>query len=96
MNEGRDRAREPMMQVAVAENTATAQMIQDLLGQAGIRSLLKNTNDASQFTGGSLPFTLQIFVLEGDAAAAEVLLADERPVPARQLGSGRRRYRKRT
>lgn len=97
MNEPRDRSHEPLVQAAVAENPATAQMIQDLLRQAGIRSMVKNTNDASPFLGGSaLSFTLEIFVLEGDAVAAEAILSDNRPAPPPRLGPGRRRYRKRS
>ncbi len=85
------------MQVAVAENPATAQMIQDLLRQAGIHSLAKNTDSAFSVTGVStLPFTIEIFVLEGDAGIAEAILSESRPSRPEQLPAPKRRYRKRS
>ncbi len=98
MNLGRDTAHERLVQVAVAENPATAQMIQDLLRQAGIRSLVKNTDSLFSVTGGmgGMPFTIEVFVLEGDAPAAEAILADERPARTEQIASPRKRYRKRS
>jgi hypothetical protein len=74
---GRDRSREPLVKLAVAENPATGQMIKQLLEEAGIRSLVKNT-DALGVIGGSLwtsPFSVQIFVLAGDEPAAQAALA---------------------
>jgi hypothetical protein len=97
LSEQRDRAREPLVQVAVAENPATAQMIQDLLKQAGVRSLAKNTDSAFSVTGvASLPFTIEIFVLEGDAGVAEAILSDSRPARPEQLPAPKRRYRRRS
>ncbi len=95
MSVQRDRSHEPLVQVAVAENPATAQMIQDLLQQYHIRSMTKNTDGAFTVTGG-LPFSIEIYVLEGDAGAAEAVLSEHRPAPPQQLPPPRRRYRKRT
>ncbi len=85
------------MPVAVAENPATAQMVQDLLKQAGIRSMVKNTDSLASITGGvgGMPFTIEVYVLEGDAGTAEAILADEHPARPEQIAAPRRRYRKR-
>lgn len=84
MTEGRDRARERLVRVAVAENTITAEMIRETLAQAGIRSMLKNRDGAAVVFGGGLAgsWSLEVWVLEGDADAAAVLLGGPPPPPA--------------
>lgn len=81
-SEQRDRRSERLVRVAIAENAAAARLIQDELEAAGIRSLLKNRDATALALGGAppAPFTLEIFVLEGDADAASALL-DGGPVP---------------
>ena len=81
MTEKRDLARERLVRVAVAENPATAQLIRDALGDAGIRSMLRNRDNASAYLGSvAAPFALEIYVLEGDADVASALLGNS-PVP---------------
>ncbi len=82
MSPERDRAREPLVRVATAENPATADMLLDALKHAGIPAMSKNV-DPLQAYGLALPFTQEIFVLEGDAAAAEAVLGFSRPAPKR-------------
>ena len=81
MAETRDRARERLVRVAVAETLITAQMLQEQLAQAGIRSMLKNRDGTAVAMGGSYaqPFAMELFVLEGDADAASALLGGPPP-----------------
>jgi hypothetical protein len=84
---GRDRSREPLVKLAVAENPATGELIRQLLQDAGVPSLVKNT-DALGVLIGSLwtsPFAMQIFVLSGDEAAAHEALAAAGFDPSRTL-----------
>lgn len=97
MSEPRDRRRERLVRVAIAENPATAAVIQDTLEQAGIRSMLKN-RDALAVTWGSQggPFSAEVYVLEGDADLASALLGGETraalPPPALEEKKRRRRW----
>jgi hypothetical protein len=94
----RDRSREPLVKLAVAENPATGEMIRALLEQAGIPSLVKNT-DALGVLAGPLwtsPFSVQIFVLAGDEPAAQAALAAAGFDTSTTLAlPQRRRYRRR-
>jgi len=90
--------RDPLVQVAVAENIATADMIRDGLQATGIRALIKNIDPLSTLTGGGfggLPYSFEIYVLESDAAAADVVLGKTAPPKRAQLPSGRHTYRRR-
>lgn len=93
----RDRSREPLVKIAVAENPATAELIRQILENAGIRCLIKNTDALGVIYGSGLTasYALQVFVLQGDETAALAALGDDRsgalpppPLPPR------RRYRK--
>jgi hypothetical protein len=92
----RDLARERLVRVAVAENPATAQLICDALTEAGIRSMLRNRDNASAYLGSlAAPFALEVYVLEGDADAASALLGDSTvPVPLPPAQGGRRTKRR--
>lgn len=94
----RDRSREKLVKVAVAENSATAELIKQTLAEANVPCLIKNTSALGVIYGGGLTgaFALQIFVLEGDEAAALEALGGPPPsaLPAPALPP-RRRYRKR-
>jgi hypothetical protein len=91
----RDRARERLVRVAVAENETTARLIHDELLRAGIRSLVKNADPTSAVYGGvAAPWALEVYVLEGDVAAATTLLGGARapePLPPPALGAAPRR-----
>jgi hypothetical protein len=66
------------VRIAVAENPATAELVKQELADAGINSMTKNT-DALGVMSGSLwssPFSVEIFVLSGDEAAAQKVLVD--------------------
>lgn len=99
MTEQRDIERERLVRVAVAENAATAQIIRDTLATAGIRSLLRNRDNASAYLGSlAAPFTLEVYVLEGDAGAASALLdatsvPGPRPLPQAKAKPRKRRLR---
>ena len=94
----RDRGREKLVKIAVAENPPTAELIKQTLAGANIPCLIKNTDALGVIYGASLTgaFALQIFVLEGDEAAALEALGGPPPdeLPAPSLPP-RRRYRKR-
>jgi Putative prokaryotic signal transducing protein len=75
----RDRSREPLVRIAVAENPATAELVKQELAEAGIQCMAKNT-DALGVMSGSLwssPFSVELFVLSGDEAAAQRVLAEK-------------------
>jgi Putative prokaryotic signal transducing protein len=75
----RDRSREPLVRIAVAENPATAELVRQELADAGIQCMAKNT-DALGVMSGSLwssPFSVEMFVLSGDEAAAQQVLAEK-------------------
>jgi len=73
----RDKSREPLVKIAVAENPATADLVQQVLAEAGIHCLAKNTDPLGVMYGTlwSSPFSVQIFVLWGDESAAQAALA---------------------
>jgi hypothetical protein len=96
------RDQEPLVKVAVAENPLTAQLIQDSLAEAGIRSLLRNRDGAAVVLGtlGAGSWSIDVYVLAGDADAASVILGGEpvpEPLPPPSLASSpakrRRRWR---
>lgn len=74
---GRNRAREPLVKIAVAENSPTAELVKQALADVGIRCLTKNTDPLGVMYGQlwSSPFSVQIFVLSGDESAAQAALA---------------------
>jgi carbamoylphosphate synthase large subunit len=94
----RDRSREKMVKVAVAENLSTAELIKQTLAEAGVPCLVKNTSSLGVIYGGALggSFALQVYVLEGDEAAAIEALGGRAPeaLPSPSLPP-RRRYRRR-
>jgi hypothetical protein len=77
--------------VAVAENPATAEFLEGLLRAAGIRCMMKSTGPAPSVIGAGVLSTFDVFVLEGDAAAAEAALSDELPARPEQLPAPERR-----
>lgn len=94
----RDRAHERLVRAAVAENPTTAELIRDTLAEAGIRSMVKNCDNLSVVYGGVAagPWSLEVWVLEGDAAAAAAILggtpAPPLPPPAVTAPPRRRRW----
>lgn len=77
------------MRVAVAENPMTAQLLSELLEQAGIRSLIKNRGAAPAIYGTGVLASYEVFVLEGDADAATRVIGDDLPSRPEQLpGAG--------
>lgn len=80
--EQRDRARERLVQVAVAESAYTAELLRDQLAQAGIAAMVRNRDGASPWLGplGSA-YSHELLVLEGDADAANALIGDGPPAP---------------
>lgn len=97
-NPQRDRGREKLVKVAVAENPVTAELIRQTLTEAGVPCLVKNRDPIGVIYGGALssPFSMQVFVLEGDEEAAIAALGGRAPaeLPHPPLPSPRR-YRKR-
>ena len=77
----RNRKDERLVRVSVAENAMTAQFIRDELAAAGIRSLARNKDAVGVTWGGNLgfPFSIEIFVLEGDAERALTILGEPPP-----------------
>lgn len=79
MNEDhRDRAREPLVRVAVAENDFDAQLIHDELAEAGIRCMVRSDDvlTSARAVGFAAPFSRAVFVLEGDLPRAREILGD--------------------
>jgi len=100
-SDGRDRSREPLVKIAVAENPATGEMVKQLLADAGVRCLVKNTDALGVLAGSAWtsPFSVQIFVLSGDEATAQAALAaagfDNGAMLALPSAPRRRRVRRR-
>jgi len=71
----RDRSREPLVKIAVAENQATAELVRQALTDVGIRCLAKNTDPLGVLYGSlwTSPFSVQVFVLSGDEAHAQAI-----------------------
>ena len=84
MPEERDLVRERLVRAAVAENPMAAELIRDTLAQAGIRTMLKNRDALSVYTGSGLasPWSVEVWVLEGDADTAADLLGGRPAGPA--------------
>jgi hypothetical protein len=94
----RDRAREPLVKIAVAENPATGEMVQQVLADAGIRCLIKNTDPLGVMSGSlwTSPFAVQVFVLSGDESDAQAALASAGFDTSTMLALPRpRRYKRR-
>ena len=79
----RDRRRERLVKVAVADNTFTAEMLKDQLLEAGIPSIARNREGGVGVIAG-FAGTFEVFVLEGDADLASAVLGGGRvpePLP---------------
>ena len=74
--EVRDRRRERLVRVAVADNTFTGEMLRDQLREAGIPSMLRNREGGVGVISGP-GGTFELFVLEGDAARASTVLGGD-------------------
>ena len=93
----RDRRRERLVRVAVADNTFTGQMLRDQLQEAGIPSLLRNREGGVGVIAGP-GGTFELFVLEGDADLASAVLgggSPPEPLPPPQLPPRPQRKRRR-
>jgi len=75
---GRDRSREALVKIAVAENQATAELVRQTLADEGIHCLVKNTDPLGVLYGSlwTSPFSVQVFVLSGDEAKAQTIFGD--------------------
>jgi Putative prokaryotic signal transducing protein len=78
--DSRDRRRERLVRVAVADNTFTAEFLKQQLREAGIRSLVRNREGGSGVVG-AIGGTFEVFVLEGDADLASHVLGGPPPEP---------------
>ncbi len=76
--ERRDRRRERLVRVAVADNTFTGEMLREQLREAGIPALLRN-REGGVGVFAALGGTFELFVLEGDAALASAVLGGDTP-----------------
>jgi len=74
----RDRRRERLIRVAVAANHFTAQLLHDQLREAGIPAMVRN-RDGGSVVVGALAGRFELFVLEGDADLASVVLGGPPP-----------------
>ena len=94
--DGRDRRRERLVQVAVADNTFTAEFLKQQLREAGIHSLVRNREGGSAVIG-AIGGTFEVLVLEGDADLASNVLggAPPEPLPPPALPAPRRPRRRR-
>ena len=93
----RDRARERLVVVAVADNHFTAELLREQLREAGIPSTSRNREGGAAVLGG-IGGTFEIAVLEGDSDRAASMLggATQAPlVPSPSLPPGPRRRRRR-
>lgn len=93
----RDRSRERLRLVAVADNAFTAQLLHDQLRDAGIACSLRNREGGAGIIGG-VGGTFEVFVLEGDAALAGRVLGGDpppEPLPPPQLPASPRTRRRR-
>ncbi len=93
--DGRDRRRERLVRVAVADNTFTAEFLKQQLREAGIRSLVRNREGGSGVVS-AIGGTFEVFVLEGDAdLASNVLGGPPEPLPPPALPAPKRVRRRR-
>src|SRR3712207_4053411 len=77
----RDRRRERLVRVAVADNAFTAEFLRGWLREAGIPCTLRNREGGAAVVGG-IGGTFELSVLEGDAdLAAAVIGAGNPPEP---------------
>lgn len=93
----RDRRRERLVKVAVADNTFTAEMLKDQLREAGIPSVTRNREGGVGVLAG-FAGTFEVFVLEGDADLASAVLGGgpaPEPLPPPSLPSPRVRPKRR-
>jgi len=77
----RDRKRERLVLVAVADNVLTAELLRDQLREAGVPSTMRNREGGAVIVGG-LGGTFEISVLEGDADLASAVIGGDRPPDA--------------
>ena len=96
----RDRRRERIVRVAIAENSFTAEMLRAQLQEAGIRSLIRNRDSGNAVFGGmgGVNYSLEVMVLEGDADLAAAVLGagpQHEALPPPRLREQRRRQRRR-
>ena len=96
----RDRRRERIVRVAIAENAFTAEMLRAQLQEAGIRSLVRNRDAGSVVIGGigGASYSLELLVLEGDADLAAAVLGagpQQEALPPPRLSATERRARRR-
>jgi hypothetical protein len=100
MHDGeRDRQRERLLVVAVADNSVLAGFIREQLEQSGIPSTVRNREGGAAIIGG-IGGTYEISVLEGDAERASAILAedgqpDSLPPPQLSTSSGEKPKRRR-
>jgi hypothetical protein len=93
----RDRRRERLVRVAVADNMFTAEFLRDRLKEAGIPSTMRNREGGAAVVGG-IAGTFELFVLEGDADLAAAVIGDGTPpesLPPPSLPAARPRTRRR-
>jgi hypothetical protein len=93
----RDRRRERLVRVAVADNLFTAEFLRGQLEEAGIPCTMRNREGGAAVVGG-IGGTFELFVLEGDADLATAVIGDGTPpevLPPPTLPAGRRRTRRR-
>lgn len=77
----RDRGRERLVLVAVADNMFTVQLLRDQLRDAGIACSVRNREGGAGIIGG-ISGTFEVSVLEGDAPLAEAVLGGDPPQEA--------------
>jgi hypothetical protein len=77
----RDRKRERLVLVAVADNVLTAELLRDQLREAGVPSTMRNREGGAVIVGG-LGGTFEISVLEGDADLASAVIGGGSPPDA--------------
>jgi hypothetical protein len=75
----RDRRREPLVVVAIAENGFTAAMLREQLAEAGIRALVRDQHSVvlGPLAGGN--FGHEVLVLAGDADRATAVIGEGQP-----------------
>jgi len=76
LSEHSDISRGRLVRVAVVGDPVSADILRDALERAGIRSMVKNVDALTAFSAGGVT-SLEIYVLEGDAAAAAEIVAAE-------------------
>jgi hypothetical protein len=95
----RDRQRERLVRVAVADNLFTAEFLRGRLREAGIPCTMRNREGGAAIVGG-IGGTFELSVLEGDADLAAAVIGDgpqpealpPPPLPAPRPTTRRRRW----